>query len=221
MRSIILLSASLFFVTIATAQAPQPEDQAAAYTKVLQQRTAKIIAPIGIRDSVTAHKVQDIIIQQYRDLNAIHDGRKAKIKALKAGAEKPDEATIQKIEDSANGQLKKLHDVFLAKLSTLLTPEQVDQVKDGMTYKVFPITYTAYQDMIPSLTSTQKDKIYDWLKEAREQAMDQGSSEDKHKVFGKYKGRINNYLSSQGYDLKKEEKAWQERRRQKRQQDKS
>ena len=29
--------------------------------------------------------------------------------------------------------------------------------------------------------------------------------------FGKYKGRINNYLSAQGYDLKKEGIEWQKR----------
>ena len=32
--------------------------------------------------------------------------------------------------------------------------------------------------------------------------MDRASSKEKHAVFGKYKGRINNYLSKQGYDLK-------------------
>ena len=29
--------------------------------------------------------------------------------------------------------------------------------------------------------------------------------------YGKYKGRINNYLSKRGYDLVKERKAWYER----------
>ena len=76
-----------------------------------------------------------------------------------------------------------------------------------MTYRVMPVTYTAYQDMILTLTTEQKEKIYNWLKEARELAMDEGSSEDKHKVFGKFKGRINNYLSAEGYDMKKEEKS--------------
>ena len=80
-----------------------------------------------------------------------------------------------------------------------------------MTYRVMPVTYAAYQDMILTLTTEQKEKIYNWLKEARELAMDEGSSEDKHKVFGKFKGRINNYLSSQGYDMKAEEKGWQQR----------
>ena len=73
-----------------------------------------------------------------------------------------------------------------------------------MTYRVFPITYAAYLDMLPNLTTEQKDKIYSWLKEARELAMDAGSSDRKHAVFGKYKGKINNYLSAAGYDMKKE-----------------
>jgi hypothetical protein len=80
-----------------------------------------------------------------------------------------------------------------------------------MTYSVFPKTYAAYVDMIPSLKQEQKDKIYNWLKEARELAMDEGSSERKHAVFGKYKGRINNYLSAEGYDVKKEGEEWQKR----------
>jgi hypothetical protein len=66
--------------------------------------------------------------------------------------------------------------------------------------------------MIPTLSDEQKSKIRTWLTEARELAMDGGSSEEKHAVFGKYKGRINNYLSKEGgYDLKKEENAWRER----------
>ncbi|HNZ81766.1 MAG TPA: DUF3826 domain-containing protein, partial [Bacteroidales bacterium] len=33
----------------------------------------------------------------------------------------------------------------------------------------------------------------------------------KHAWFGKYKGRINNYLSKRGYNLTKEREAWNER----------
>jgi FtsZ-binding cell division protein ZapB len=193
MRMFSLLSALLFVAITSLAQAPQTEDPAAAYTKTLTQRAAKIVAPLGISDSTTANKVQTIIIQQYRDLNTIHEQKEEKTE-----------------------QLKQLHSTYISKLSGLLNTEQVDKVKDGMTYGVLKVTYTAYQDMIPTLTEDQKSKIYTWLKEARELAMDEGSSEDKHKVFGKYKGRINNYLSSEGYDLKKEEKAWQERLRKKR-----
>jgi len=63
-----------------------------------------------------------------------------------------------------------------------------------MTYSILPVTWKAYLEMIPRLTQEQKDKMYAWLVEARELAMDEGSSDKKHAVFGKYKGRINNYL---------------------------
>ncbi len=57
--------------------------------------------------------------------------------------------------------------------------------------------------MLPNLTEKQKARIMTWLVEAREHAMNGGTSEEKHAWFGKYKGRINNYLSSEGYDLKR------------------
>ena len=90
--------------------------------------------------------------------------------------------------------------------------KQIDQVKDGMTYSVAPITYKGYLAMIPGLTDKQKEQIMAWLIEAREHAMDAESSEKKHAWFGKYKGRINNYLSAAGYDLKKAGEDWAKRR---------
>ena len=67
--------------------------------------------------------------------------------------------------------------------------------------------------MIPKLTEEEKEQIMIWLVEAREYAIDGGSSKEKHGWFKKYKGRINNYLSARGYDLKKEEDAWRVRLR--------
>jgi hypothetical protein len=57
-------------------------------------------------------------------------------------------------------------------------------------------------ELLPDLNEEQKREILATLIEARENAMDGGSSDEKHAIFGKYKGRINNYLSSQGFDLK-------------------
>jgi hypothetical protein len=65
--------------------------------------------------------------------------------------------------------------------------------------------------MIPSLKKEEKAQILAWLKEAREFAIDAENSNKKHEAFGKYKGRINNYLSKRGYDLVKEREAWYER----------
>ncbi len=67
--------------------------------------------------------------------------------------------------------------------------------------------------MIQNLTEVQKKQILVWLTEAREHAMDAESSDKKHAWFGKYKGKINNYLSAAGYDLKKEGVEWEKRRK--------
>jgi hypothetical protein len=94
-----------------------------------------------------------------------------------------------------------------------LTPEQVTQVKDGMTYGVVKVTYDSYCDMIPTLKQDEKRQLMAWLVEAREHAMDAASSNKKHEWFGKYKGRFNNYLSQRGYDSTKERKDWEERQK--------
>ena len=60
-------------------------------------------------------------------------------------------------------------------------------------------------ELLPQLTVEQQAEILANLLEAREYAMDAGSSDEKHAWFGKYKGRINNYLSAAGYDLKRAE----------------
>ena len=92
-----------------------------------------------------------------------------------------------------------------------LTPGQVDDVKDGMTFGRLKRDYQAQLDMIPSLTDEEKTQVMIWLREAREFAMDCGDSKQKHFWFDKYRGRTNNWLSSRGYDLKKEREQWQQR----------
>ena len=198
---------------IAGAQKHETDPIAIGFRKTLHDRSVKIVNTLGITDSGKYNNVVDLLTDQYFDLNKVHDKTKESIASINslqlAGEEKTSRIRIE--EEKKASQLSELHKRFIAKLQKTLTDEQIEKIKDGMTYRVMPITYTAYTDMIPALTAEQNEKLYNWLREARELAMDEGSSEDKHKVFGKYKGRINNYLSAEGYDMKKEEKAWQQR----------
>ena len=186
-------------------------EQEAAYTRTITQRADKIVKTLNIAESAKATRVRDIIVLQYRGLNKIHAERDAQVKAAKekAGTDKPiAEAEVKKIEEKTKVQLDKQRAKYLASLSKELRPAQVEQVKDGMTYGVVPITYKGYLAMLPDLTEEQKTYIMKNLVEARELAMDAESSEKKHGWFGKYKGRINNYLSAAGYDLKKAGEEW-------------
>jgi Protein of unknown function (DUF3826) len=187
-----------------------------AYTKMITDRATKIVTNLGLTDASKTEKVTVIVRNQYSDLNDIYAARDARVKEIK---EKNKDNKVER--DSALAKdgrivettLNKLHKKYISKLSAQLTNEQVELVKNGMTYNVLPITYKAYQEEILTLSEDQKKQILIWLTEARERAMDAESSDKKHAWFGKYKGRINNYLSAAGYDLKKEGIAWEKRRK--------
>jgi hypothetical protein len=154
------------------------------------------------------------VVAQYSDLNTVYEARKTKVNDIKtqmaddkAGAN----AKIALVDSDVVKQVKVLHASYIKKLNKEVSADEVDNIKDGMTYRIYPITYIAYQDEIPNLTEEQKSKIKGWLLEARENAIDAESAEKKHAWFGKFKGRINNYLSAQGYDMKKEGEEWQKR----------
>jgi len=183
----LLLAAPLFAATDTNAPA---EDAEAKYTKDIENRTQNILNALALTDTNKVASVHDAIIAQWRALRAWHDDNDVKLKKNKDTNEV---ATI-------NASLKALHNQFIANLSKNLTSQQVDVVKDKMTYGVVQVTYNAYLGMYPSLTDAEKQQIMAWLIEVRETSMDQGTSNEKHAVFGKYKGRINNYLSKEGYD---------------------
>ena len=189
-------------------------DKAVQYTKTITVRADKIVAKLGITDSAKYKRVLAAIVAQYRSINDLHDARNAKVKSIKEEAGDDKAAVSEKtkaVDDELDTKVKALHASYLAKLNADLSADQIDKVKDEMTYNILSVTYKAYNDEILTLTDAQKAQIKAWLVEARELAIDAESSEKKHGVFGKYKGRINNYLSAQGYDMKKEGEQWQER----------
>lgn len=215
MQRILYLFLSGWLLTAAPvfAQAAQGEDT--AYTRVITQRADKIVAALGLTDAAKVTQVRDIIVAQYRSLNEIHTARDTEVKAVKEQLKNDKPALderVKAIESATEQKLEKLHSAYLSKLSARISEQQVNQVKDGMTYGVLPLTYRVYTDMLPNLSEQQKTQIMAWLVEAREHAMDAGSSEKKHQWFGKYKGRINNYLSAAGINMKQAEQDWKKRR---------
>jgi hypothetical protein len=197
----------VFIVTMLSAQQSDT-----AYTRVITERAEKITKALGLKDK-KEKKATEIVVNQYRQLSSIHDSYKAAVTAIKqTTTDKSSIATATKAEEVKRDNLLNVqHTTFITQLSKVMSKDQVEQVKNSMTYNLVNVTYDAYVDMIPSLKVDEKKQIHDWLVEARELAMDAGSSDGKHAVFGKYKGRINNYLSKQGYDSQKERADWEAR----------
>lgn len=182
------------------------------YVNSIVGRSRKIVDNLGLTDDNGATQVTNIIANRYFKLNDIYEARDAKIKfakdSLQGDAKK---SMVENAGKEADAALYRCHFEFPADLSIYLSPEQIEAVKDGMTYNVVKVTYDSYLDMIPKLTDEEKIQIHAWLIEARELAIDAENSKKKHETFGKYKGRINNYLSARGYDMQAERDAWYER----------
>ena len=166
-----------------------PEQVEVNYTKAIEGRTDGVLKALALTDAAAAAKVHDAVIAQYRALKAWHEANDAQLKAAKG-----DTNAVAAIRAS----LKTLHDGFLAKLGQVLTPAQVETVKDKLTYGNVQYTFGGYVAQYPTLTEAQKQRVLELLKEAREEAMDGGSADEKTAVFQHYKGKINNYLSKQG-----------------------
>lgn len=196
-----------------------PAEKQAEYTKMISLRSDKIVEKLNITDAHKASLVSGMIAAQYSNLNDIYTRRDEAKKTLivSAAPDKPSEEAKKSIEARAAFSVDSLHPIFLKQLASHLNKKQITQVKDGLTYSVLPLTYNAYLEELPELKKKQKAQLMAWLVEAREHAMDAESSEKKHAWFGKFKGRINNYLSKEGYDMKKAGEEWQKRIKEKKQ----
>jgi hypothetical protein len=204
-----VLSAAALLVQSTSAQDSTPPLTAAEfevmYTAAIEKRTTAILEALALNDAAKSNKLHTIIMAHYHALRARDEAMNTMFAAL--GKNVPDvatnRATILPILS------KPLHDSFLAKLSADLAPEQVELVKDKMTYNKVKVTHDAYCNIVPGLTDNDKARILAALKEAREEAMDGGSAPEKSAIFQKYKNRINEYLTAQGHDVAKATKEWE------------
>ena len=184
---------SLLSISISAQVELKAEGRDSDYVETVKNRAQKIVDGLGLTDAQKAENVRNIIANRYFLLNDIHS--------------KYDKSQ----QDARDAELYKHHFELASALALYLTEEQIDAVKDGMTFGRLKRDYKAQLEMIPSLTDEEKAQILIWLREAREYAMDAADSKCKHFWFDKYRGRTNNWLSARGYDLKKERDAWMKR----------
>lgn len=214
MKKIVLMSLLLLCGWISAGAVDlNKENRDPKYVESIVNRSQKIVDKLGLTDEKVAEDVCNIIANRYFELNDIYEIRDAKVKTVKESGLTGDakNEALKAAENEKDAALYRSHFAFPASLSLFLNEEQIEAVKDGMTYGVVKVTYEATLDMIPSLKEEEKVQIYAWLVEAREFAIDAENSNKKHAAFGKYKGRINNYLAKRGYNLTKEREEWAKR----------
>lgn len=213
MKRIFIIAAALLALNTSAVRAVDLDSvgRDAKYVETILQRSQKVTDALGITGKEDGKQVLNIVANRYFQLNDIYSERdsiKAVAKTLTGDAKKQKMEYAEMLKDQ---KLYKTHFGFLAQLAVYLNDEQIEKVKDVLTYNVVKVTYDAQCDMIPTLKEEEKVQILAWLKEGREYAIDAESSKKKHETFGKYKGRINNWLSKRGYNLTKEREEWAKR----------
>src|ERR1035438_1833533 len=93
------------------------------YPPAVENRTADILKLLALEDPARSNRVHDVIINQYRGLKA-----RDEVLNTAFGKDNSQRAGLYQVIS------RPLHDQFLARLSAELTPEQVEKVKDKMTY---------------------------------------------------------------------------------------
>jgi len=209
-KSIWIALCLLVLITSVKAVELDSKNRDPKYVETIVGRSQKIVDKLNLKDKTVARNVLNIVSNRYFELNDIFSKRDTTVNRIKRSALKGEaKNSAQKAaQNEKEAALYRSHFAFPANLSLYLNEAQVEAVKDGITFGVVKVTYDATLDMIPSLKEEEKTQILAWLKEGREFALDAETSNKKHEAFGKYKGRINNYLSKQGYDLVKEREGW-------------
>jgi len=180
----------------------------------LDKHIKPILTALKLENAAKEATIHDILAAQFKALRVWHAASDAQIKELwnefnrARSAQNVTNANAALAEiDGVYATFKPQHDKFISELSAVLSPEQVETVKDALTVNKVKVTYDVYLQIFPGLAEAQKAVVLQNLKAAREEAIDYESMTEKSAFFKKYKIRIeDDYLTAQGYDPKQARK---------------
>jgi polygalacturonase len=186
--------------------APSPDEKEKA---TLEKHVKPILDALALDDAAKQAKVRQILATHFPALKVWRATNDARIKDLwkqfdqarKVQNQPKADGIIAQI-DAVYATFKPQHDQFNASLAEVLTPAQVETVKDSLTANKVKVTFNAYGEIFHGLTADQNEFISKSLKAAREQAIDAESMAEKSAFFKKYKIQIEAYLTAQGYNVK-------------------
>ena len=158
-------------------------DEWAKYDATLGTRADEVLKDLALSDGSKAEHVKNSVSDYYRFLRAWHDRHDAKMGELNKNVK----ANAAQIAEERK-ELTAGHEAFIADLGSILTAEQVELVKDRLCYKRPTIMYDGFTQQNPWLTAEQKAGVKKICDDARDAAMDGGSSKEKHQIMDKYKG---------------------------------
>lgn len=184
------------------------------YINVVNDRAFKLARELNIGDSTKFYLVRDKIDRQYVNVRILDEKLEKQINEIEAKNATPVllKTELGSLHNKGEKERKAINVAFVQSLSEELSSQQIDKVKDGLTFGLFHVIYHVFMDMIPSLKKEEEAYIFNSLIEVRDLAMASGSSKLKETLFEACRAKINSYLMARGYDLKLQRKNWYAKR---------
>ena len=172
----------------------------AAADESIYNKAREIVAGLNIADRQTKSFVTNVIYDHRR---AVRDWHNAHPYTTIPEVDPVTGQTRSKVEREMLADLQipaSVHHKFVNDLSSVLTPEQVEQVFDAYTVGKVAFTMQGYRTIVPDLTDKEAAFIEGHLKQAREEALECKSMQTISQVFKEHKKVCEQYLNDNGRD---------------------
>jgi hypothetical protein len=185
------------------------EDAKAKSDAEVDKKAAEWVASLNLADAAKAEKVKAAVATHLKTIRDWHNEHP--FSTVPAGI---NPATGNKLSDLdrqviANSAMPKtIHEGLMNVLKAELTPEQVEAILDKYTIGKVAFTMKGYKAIVPDLTTEEEAKILEFLKQAREQAIDYKNMNQISAIFEIYKTKSEQYLNSNGRSWRQLYKAY-------------
>jgi hypothetical protein len=156
----------------------------AAFVPVAERRTNGIMEQLDLANPQRAALVQRYVLNFMLETKAVNEGMDA-----------PEDVKHPLLVDAR----ETLYAGFEA---ASLTEEERLVILNGLSANHYRINCDAFEELVPNLTEEEKQYIHEQFADVTHEAILLNSGREKAELFIERRGRINNYLSRRGYDLK-------------------
>jgi hypothetical protein len=188
---------------------PGAEEVKAKADAELDKKGAEWVTDLHLGDKDKEQRVSIAIsahLKAVRDWNNEHPSNTVPAGINPATGNKLSELDRQVIACSAIPA--SVHDNLMNALKKELSPAQVETILDRYTIGKVAFTLNGYKSIVPDLTKEEEAKIVEYLKQAREQAIDYKSMRLISAIFEIYKTKCEQYLNSNGRNWRQLYKAY-------------
>lgn len=183
-----------------TVPAKQNNDEAKARSDEEQEKkAAEWVSSLNLNDAAKAEKVKTAIathLKTIRDWHNEHPYTTVPAGINPVTGNKLSDLDRQVIANSA--MPRSVHDTLIYVLKAELIAEQTEAILDKYTIGKVAFTMAGYKAIVPDLTAEEESKILQFLKQAREQAIDYKNMNQISAIFEIYKTKSEQYLNSNG-----------------------